>query len=57
MEQTKETLNKYVEAVKDKPQLYNYLLPYTKGARCTFPGWKCTDPCIFGGKDASNRLA
>ena len=57
MEQTKETLNKYLEAVKDKPQLYNYLLPYTKGARCTFPGWKCTDPCIFGGKNASNRLA
>ena len=57
MEQTKETLNKYVEAVKDKPQLYNYLLPYTKGARCTFPGWKCTAPCIFGGKNASNRLA
>ena len=57
MEQTKETLNKYLEAVKDKPQLYNYLLPYTKGARCTFPGWKCTAPCIFGGKNASNRLA
>lgn len=55
MEQTKETMNKYLEAVNDNYTLYNYLLPYSKGARCTFPGWKCTSPCIFGGKNAMTR--
>lgn len=56
MEQTNNTLSKYMEAVKEKPELYNYLLPYSKGARCTFPGWKCNSPCIFGGKDALKRI-
>ena len=56
MEQTNNTLSKYMEAVKEKPELYNYLLPYSKGARCTFPGWKCNSPCIFGGKDAMKRI-
>ena len=44
-----------LEEVKDEPDLYNYLLPYSKGARCTFPGWKCTSPCVFGGKNAMAR--
>lgn len=56
MEQTNNIMKKYLEAVKDQPELYNYLLPYSKGARCTFPGWKCTSPCIFGGKNAMNRV-
>ena len=56
MEQTKETMTKYLRAVKDRPELYNYLLPYSKGARCTFPGWKCNSPCIFGAKNAMNRI-
>jgi len=56
MLQTKDTMNKYLEAVKDNKDLYDYLLPYTKGARCTFPGWKCNSPCIFGPKDAMNRV-
>ena len=56
MEQTEEIMNKYLDAVKGKSELYNYLLPYSKGARCTFPGWKCTSPCIFGGKNAMNRI-
>ncbi len=55
MEQTKETMDKYLKAVEQKPVLYNYLLPYAKGARCTFPGWKCTAPCIFGAKNAIKR--
>ncbi|MBR2290465.1 MAG: FAD-dependent thymidylate synthase [Clostridia bacterium] len=55
MEQTKATLDKYLEEVKDKPELYEYLLPYSRGARCTFPGFVCTAPCIFGGKGAMNR--
>ena len=56
MEQTQKIMKKYLEATKEKPELYNYLLPYSKGARCTFPGWKCTSPCVFGGKDAMNRI-
>lgn len=55
MEQTEETLKKYLEATKNKLEIYNELLPYSKGARCTFPGWKCSSPCIFGGKNAMNR--
>ena len=55
MEQTAKTMNKYLEEVKNEPDLYNYLLPYSKGARCTFPGWKCTSPCVFGGKNAMTR--
>ena len=56
MQQTKETMDKYIKAVKDSPDLYNYLLPYSKGARCTFPGFTCTAPCPFGGKDAMTRV-
>lgn len=56
MEQTQIIMGKYLDSVKDNPDLYNYLLPYSKGARCTFPGWKCTSPCIFGGKNAMNRI-
>ena len=56
MEQTKKTMEKYVESVKDKPELCNFLSPYSKGARCTFPGWRCDKPCVFGGKNAMNRI-
>lgn len=55
MEQTKVTMNKYLEAVKENPVIEAYLLPYSKGARCTFPGWKCNSSCIFGGKGAMTR--
>lgn len=55
MEQTQKTMLKYLEATKEQLELYNYLLPYSKGARCTFPGWQCNSPCIFGGKNAMNR--
>jgi hypothetical protein len=56
MEQTIETMQKYLEATKDtNPDVYEYLLPYSKGARCTFPGFKCTSPCVFGGKGAMIR--
>ena len=54
-ERTALTLEKYEKAVENKPELANYLKPYTKGARCTFPGWKCTKSCIFGPKYALNR--
>ena len=54
-EQTKLIMDKYLEAVKDDNNLYSYLLPYSKGARCTFPGFKCAAPCFFGPKNALNR--
>lgn len=55
--QTKEILDKYLENTKDtKPEIYNYLLPYSKGARCTFPNFKCGKMCVFGPKNALNRL-
>lgn len=56
MEQTQKTMAKYLDATKMQPELYNYLLTYSKGARCTFPGWKCNSPCIFGGKNAMHRI-
>ena len=40
---------------EELPEIYNELLPYSKGARCTFPDWKCTTPCIFGPKKAMTR--
>ena len=48
----------YSNAVKENgnEEIYNYLLQYTKGARCTFPGWRCNSPCIWGAKNALNRL-
>ena len=56
MEQTRNTMEKYLDAVKSDTELYDYLLPYSKGPRCTFPGFKCTQPCIFGCKDAFSRI-
>lgn len=55
MQETKNIMDKYLEATKDKPELYQYLLPYSRGARCTFPGWKCDSPCVFGGYGAMIR--
>lgn len=56
MDQTKNTLNKYLENVKDEKELYEYLETYSKGARCVFPGWSCNLPCMFGGKHAMERI-
>lgn len=56
MNQTKDTLDKYIEKTRNtNKDVYEYLLPYSKGARCTFPGFKCTAPCVFGGINALNR--
>ena len=56
MNQTKDTLDKYIEKTRNtNKEVYEYLLPYSKGARCTFPGFKCTAPCVFGGINALNR--
>ena len=54
--QTKEILDKYIEKTKEtNKDVYEYLLKYSKGARCTFPGFKCTSPCVWGAKNALNR--
>ena len=54
--QTKEIMDKYIKNTKDNySEIYEYLLPYSKGARCTFPGWKCDKPCIWGAKYALDR--
>lgn len=48
--QTDATLNKYVEALRAKKhRRAEELAKYTKGSRCTFPDYKCPDPC--GWKD------
>ncbi len=55
--QTYETLQKYLDNTKESNStIYNYLLPYSKGVRCTFPGFKCAKPCIWGAKGALNRI-
>ena len=47
---------KYLDATKEtNKEVYEYLLPYSKGARCTFPGWKCDTPCVFGPMGAIKR--
>ena len=56
MKQTYEILNKYIEKTKEtNEEIYNYLLPYAKGARCTYPGFKCTNVCMWGAKNALTR--
>jgi hypothetical protein len=48
MSQTRETLLKYREALKKSNHRYaSDIDKYTKGARCTFPGFKCTEDCKF----------
>ncbi len=49
---TKEVLAKYIRALRDSSsendkKIYEELMLYTKGARCTFPGFTCTAPCHF----------
>ena len=53
---TKDAMARYIEEVKDKPRLYNYLLPYTHGPKCTFYDFKCKEPCIFGAKYGIDRI-
>lgn len=46
--QTKETLTKYADAlVATNHPLADDITKYTKGARCTFPGFVCTNKCHF----------
>ena len=54
--QTKKILDRYMEETKNKkPEIYEYLKPYSNGARCTFPEYTCGKPCIFGPNGALER--
>ncbi len=56
MLQTKEILDKYLEATKDtNEEVYEYLKEYEAGIRCKYAGWKCTAPCIWGPNKALTR--
>ena len=53
---TKENLDRYLENIKNtNEELYEELKQYGNGPRCTFKGFTCTNPCIFGPKEALNR--
>lgn len=55
--QTQKTMMKYLQNTKDtNKRVYEYLLPYSKGARCTFPDYKCSKTCEWGPKKAFERL-
>lgn len=58
MQHTDETMQRYIAGVKNDERLYNQLLPYSKGPRCTFPipGFKCDSPCLLGPSAALTRL-
>ena len=56
MLQTKEILDKYIEATKEtNKEVYEYLKEYEAGIRCKYAGWKCTAPCIWGPNKALIR--
>ncbi len=45
---TKEILTMYEENLKEKEHyLYDDIIKYNKGARCSFPGYNCTEKCLF----------
>lgn len=55
--QTKETLDLYLKNTKEtNKRVYDYLMQYASGARCTFADFECTKPCIWGAKKALDRL-
>lgn len=48
MMQTKKTLDQYAEALRvNGSRLYDDIIKYTHGARCTFPDFECTQKCGF----------
>ena len=58
MKQTKETLMKYQEALEEKNHyLKDDIKNYTKGARCSFPDFKCSADCKFKeGKTLTRKI-
>lgn len=56
MLQSKEILDKYIKNTKETNKcVYEYLLPYERGIRCTFKGFRCTSPCLWGAKNSLIR--
>jgi thymidylate synthase ThyX len=55
MNQSGNTLKSYLEHCSDST-IYNELIEYSEGARCTFPGVKCVEPCAFGPSLGIERL-
>lgn len=56
MFQTKDTLDKYIEATKNTNKyVYEYLRQYESGVRCMFKDFTCTAPCVWGPKNALTR--
>ena len=54
---TKENLDRYLKNIKEtNKELYEELSQYGTGARCTFKGFKCASPCVFGPRHAFDRL-
>lgn len=55
--QTKEILERYLENTREtNERVYNYLMQYATGARCTFFDYKCAKPCIWGANNALDRM-
>ncbi len=56
MNKSREILLKYLtETKRNFPEIYDELLPYANGPKCTFPNIKCASPCPFGPKKALER--
>lgn len=54
--QTSKTLEEYLRNTKDtNARVYNYLMQYATGARCTFTDYTCVKSCIWGAKNALDR--
>ncbi len=58
MRQTRDTLMEYKEALEEKNHyLKDDIKKYTKGARCTFPDFKCPSDCNFKeGKTLTRKI-
>lgn len=55
--QTKATLEEYLRNTKEtNERVYNYLMQYATGARCTFADYQCAKTCIWGAKNALDRM-
>lgn len=55
-QQTRATIDKYANYVKGDAEMYNKIKQYTKGSRCTFPDYRCPNPCAFKDGVTGERL-
>jgi hypothetical protein len=55
--QTRNTLGKYLQATENtNPEVFNALLPFNNGPRCTFPNYDCKSACSFGKKSLERLI-